>query len=334
MLEKATENVYVLKPDISKYRWVTSNIVIVINDADVLVVDSGLLPEAAEEAIKEIRKLTDKPVRYLINTHWHGDHWQGNGAFAKAFPELDIIATDHGYKGIARNGMVWANKLYPKHFQNYVTSYEKSVKEKQIDGKLLNDLELKELKEGLAEMKNDLNGIKRLIPKFPTMTYSESLTIRSGEREIQLLYLGVGNTSGDAIIYLPKEKILIAGDLVVHPSPFESGMFSPEWLETSKKLEALDFNLLIPGHGDILKGHAYLQFLNALYEEVILQVDEAYKNGISKGDEIKDVVTHKTVTDKLSKKIDFREFVKALEPDFVPAAVRNSYLRIIQGKQL
>ncbi len=82
-VEKIVEDVYLLKPKINRYRWVTANIVVIVNADDILVVDSGLLPAAAAEAIKEIKKISSKPVRYLLNTHWHGDHWQGNEAFAR-----------------------------------------------------------------------------------------------------------------------------------------------------------------------------------------------------------------------------------------------------------
>jgi glyoxylase-like metal-dependent hydrolase (beta-lactamase superfamily II) len=160
------------------------------------------------------------------------------------------------------------------------------------------------------------------------------MVITKGEREIQLLYPGIGNTSGDAVVYLPKEKILIPGDLVVHPSPYESGMFSPEWLETSQKLAALDFNILIPGHGEVQRGKSYLNFLNAYFAEIIRQVRNAYiNNGISGVDDLKKVVTHKTVTDELAKVNEFKPFLEKVDASFVPAAIQTSFRRIIQGKK-
>src|SRR5688572_10888691 len=109
-VEKVVEGIYVLKPVINDLRWVTSNIVVIINDADIFVVDSGLLPSAGEEAVKEIKKLSAKPVKYLLNTHWHGDHWQGNEAFVKNYPEVEIISSSEAFTGINRNGMVWVRQ--------------------------------------------------------------------------------------------------------------------------------------------------------------------------------------------------------------------------------
>jgi len=332
-VEKIVNEVYVLKPVINKYRWVTANIVVIVNEKDVLVVDSGLLPAAADEAIKEIRKLTDKPVAYLVNTHWHGDHWQGNESFIKEYPDVRIIATEQGLKGMSRNGIVWANQLYRKYFQNYIDTYEKSLKEKKVDGISLNSDELKELSEGIADMKHDLESIKNIKPALPAITFSDKLVIKSGSHEIQLLYMGIGNTSGDAIVYLPAEKVLIPGDLVVHPSPYESGMFSPEWLETSVKLDEIDFNYLVPGHGDVQFNHAYLRFLNALFREIIKQIGVAYESGNTRMDDISKIVTHESVTHELAKDTSLVKFTGMLDAGFVPACVQTSFKRVIQGKQ-
>lgn len=333
-VQKVANDVFVLKPVISDYRWVTSNIVLIVNENDLLVVDSGLLPDAGSEAIKEIKKISSKPVRYLVNTHWHGDHWQGNEAFEKTFPRIQIIATEQGKKGMEENGLVWARKLYIKHFENYIGGYDKAIAEKSLDGKSLSDAEVSNLKIATTQFKQDLEGMKHLNPVLPNVTFSERVVITSGKREIDFLYLGVGNTSGDAVLYLPNEKIVIAGDLVVHPSPYESGMFSPEWLETSQKLAALDFQILIPGHGEVQNGKDYLNFLNSLFAEIIKQVKNAYlSNGISGADDLKKAVTHKSVTDELSKVNSNKPFIGKLESGFIPQAIQTSFKRIIQGKK-
>jgi glyoxylase-like metal-dependent hydrolase (beta-lactamase superfamily II) len=333
-VEKVQDDIYVLKPVINDYRWVTSNIILIVNERDALVVDSGLLPAAATEAIKEIKKITTKPVKYLVNTHWHGDHWQGNDAFEKAYPGVEIIATEQGLKGMQANGMVWAKQLYLKYFQNfYLSKYEKALTEKSLDGKTLSDAELVTLKEGTEQLRQDIESMKQLKPVLPNTSYSDKMILHRGTREIQLLYLGIGNTSGDAVVYLPNEKLVVPGDLVVYPSPYESGMFSPEWLETSQALAALDYNTLIPGHGDVQRDHLYLNFLNALYSEIIAQVSNAYLKGTTGVDDFKKMVTHETVTSELNKKPEYEKFTKNLDSAFVPAAIQTSFRRIMQGKK-
>ncbi|HEU5289094.1 MAG TPA: MBL fold metallo-hydrolase [Cyclobacteriaceae bacterium] len=333
-VEKVVDDVYVLKPAINDLRWVTTSIVVIINDADIFVVDSGLLPSAGEEAIKEIKKLSTKPVKYLLNTHWHGDHWQGNEAFVRNYPAVQIISSREAYKGINRNGMVWVRQFYIKHFSNYIVSYESAVKNgKSEDGKSLSADTLKFISEGLQGMKNDLEELKKLKPVVPTMTFSDQLVITSGKREFQLHYFGWGNTTGDAVLYLPNEKILIPGDLVVYPSPYESGAFSREWFETSKKLSQFDFKHLIPGHGIVQHDRLYLDYLNALFSETIKQLNEAYIQGKNTLDEFQSTVTHASVISELGKNHpDFLPYVKNLDPAFVPAAVRSAFQKAKEGK--
>ncbi len=332
-VEKVAPDIYVLKPKINDYRWVTANITVVVNAEDVLVVDSGLLPAAAREAITEIRKITTKPVRYLVNTHWHGDHWQGNETFAATYPGLEIISAEEGLKGIMRNGMAWVNQFYLKYFQQMVDNYEKGVKEGSLTGGTkLTEVQMNELKEGLAQVRSDIESMKGVKPTLPTLTFSEKMILRRGGREIQFHYLGIGNTIGDAVLYLPKEKILIPGDLVVYPSPYESGAFSREWMVTSRKLRDFPFEILIPGHGDVQHDGNYLDYLNALFAEIFRQMNAAYLAGKTSMDDAKATVTHQSVVTELSKDPRFASYAKSLDPGFVPAAVQRAYERVKEGK--
>ena len=94
-IEKVTlaEGVYLFRAPSALDLWTSSNSVVVVNDSDVVVFDSNARPSTSRLVIAEIRKITTKPVRVLINSHWHMDHWMGNAAYADAFPGLEIIAT-------------------------------------------------------------------------------------------------------------------------------------------------------------------------------------------------------------------------------------------------
>lgn len=334
-VEKVMNDVYVLKPEISEYRWVTSNIVVIINQFDAIVVDTGLLPEAGKEAIKEIKKITSKPVKYILNTHWHGDHWQGNEAFLEAYPEAQIIASEEGAEGIKRDGMVWANIFYARYFERMISNYEERLQMgEKSDGTKLSEEEQKKIREAIVQVKADLASIKKLKPKTPTLTFSKTMSMKFGDREIQFHYLGEGNTKGDAVMYLPKEKLLITGDLVVFPSPYESGTFSLEWLETSKRLAAFEYATLIPGHGEVQHDTTYLNFLNALFEEIITEVNQAYLTGIYSLEDFQKLVNHETVTKALGQNPKFTEHIKRLSPGFVPACVERVHRKAHDGRLL
>lgn len=323
--EKITDNIYVLKPNINNYRWVTANIVVIINNDDVFVVDSGLLPSAGEEAIKEIKKLTNKPVRYLLNTHWHGDHWQGNEAFAKAYPGLQIIASEKNKQAIERNGMLWVKIFYNRYLGMMLKEDEASLRNQDSVQTMTSEQKI-ELEEGLKQVKLDSAEMLTLKPVFPNTTFSDKMVISSGDRDIELYYLGIGNTIGDAIVYLPKEKILITGDLVVYPSPFESGAFSKDWINTSLKLQkSFRYDILIPGHGAVQHDTTYLEYLNALFKEIAKQMNDAFSSGNVDANTVVTIVTYKTVTDELNRDLRFVKYTKMLDPGFIGAAIKSSF---------
>jgi len=82
---------------------VNGNSIVVVNEHDVLVFDTNVLPSSARAVLAEIRKITDKPVRYVVNSHWHPDHWDGNEVYAKEFPDLEIIASSETRRLSARS---------------------------------------------------------------------------------------------------------------------------------------------------------------------------------------------------------------------------------------
>src|SRR3954464_11623987 len=96
------------------------NSVAIVNDADVLVFDTTTRPSTAEEIIAEIRKITGKPVRFVVNSHWHPDHWSGNQAYAAAFPGLEIIATEK-----ERDLMLNLSAFYPSYIPKGLAAQEK-----------------------------------------------------------------------------------------------------------------------------------------------------------------------------------------------------------------
>jgi cyclase len=249
--------------------FLQGNTVVIIGDTGVLVVDSCYLPSSAREDIAQIRQWTNKPVRYLLNTHWHNDHTQGNAIYAAAFPAITIIAQTETTKLIAlRVGSYIAE--YPHRMETFQKELDTG---KYPSGTPLTESEKEDLKNAIAGGKEASEAVsaefRDLKVKVPDITFDRELDINLGNREVQLKFLGRGNTVGDAIAYLPKEKILIAGDLVDSPIPFLSGGFPIEQIATLKRMAQLDFETLVPGHGSVLKGKAFLQQESELIEAVV-----------------------------------------------------------------
>jgi glyoxylase-like metal-dependent hydrolase (beta-lactamase superfamily II) len=107
----------------------------------------------------------------------------------------------------------------------------------------------------------------------PTLIFNDKLDIDLGNREVQVKHLGRGNTPGDTIVYLPKEKILVAGDLLVYPIPYTYDGYPAEWVQTLQNLAHLDADVIVPGHGPVLHDKVYLTLVTGLLASAVNQLN-------------------------------------------------------------
>ena len=284
--------VYVIRHEDAPDTFPQGNTTVVVGERDALVVDSCYLPSSAKKDIAQIQKWTNKPVRYLVNTHWHYDHTMGNGVYKDAFASLTIVAHRETRKQIEGYNPQWFAK-----FPERATTFEQRIASgKDADGRALTAGEIAEFKTALAGVEpvwaefRDLGARRDMAP---TLAFDREIDLDLGGREIRLLHLGRGNTAGDAVIYLPREKILVAGDLLDHPVPYLGGGYPVELIATLEKMAALDFDTLVPGHGKVLRGKAYLEqvieFLRVVTREVDREIHRA-GSGPRKLDEVKKAV--------------------------------------------
>jgi cyclase len=191
------------------------NTTVIVGDREVFMMGSCYLPSSAREDIAQIRSLTGKPVHYLLNTHWHNDHVPGNRAYVDAFPGITIVAQAETKKDMdLLIPGVFARA--PKNLGVQFAAYESGH---DAVGRLLTNDEKKEVPSLLIGIKSVQEDLQNLAYQPPTLTFDRELRFDIGNREVQVRYMGRGHTTGDAIVYLPKERILITGDLLVQPVP-------------------------------------------------------------------------------------------------------------------
>jgi cyclase len=268
---KLADGIYTIRHKDAPDTFPQGNTTVIIGDREVLVVDSCYLPSSAREDIAEIRKWTNKPVRYLVNTHWHFDHTMGNGVYWDAFPGLNIVAHVETARQSAGYNPGWFER-FPRRGDRLKQILDAG---KDGNGKVLTDGEKKEYAEAIAGIAPVQEEFKNLTDRSPNLTFDSELRLDLGNREVRIRHLGRGNTAGDAIIFLPREKIVMTGDLVVHPVPYMFGGYPASFGETLKRLDQLNFETMIPGHGAVMrseKARAYVRLLIEFIEAVTQQV--------------------------------------------------------------
>jgi glyoxylase-like metal-dependent hydrolase (beta-lactamase superfamily II) len=225
---------------------VGSNSAVIVNQDDVLIVDSHISPESGRAMLRELKAITDKPVRFLINTHFHYDHVNGNQAFP---PAVDIIGhefTRRKLTGDILDRGMFADlvKGLPKQLDDLRA---RAAAEQDTAARARLDQQVRVQSAFAASLEN-----LRVTP--PNVTVSDHMTLFRGDREIRLLFVGHGHTAGDLVVYLPKERLLCSGDLLVNGVANLIDGFVNEWPDALEKLKPLDFVDVIPGHGEPFKG--------------------------------------------------------------------------------
>ena len=225
---------------------VGSNAAVIINDDDVLLVDSHISPAAAVALMDELQSITTKPVRYVVNTHFHFDHAHGNQVYPS---EVEVIGHEFTYEMLANGESVG------RTYQGF--------------------------QEAMASQPGYVEGQQGLVPTPPNTTLSERMTLFRGDREIRLLFFGRGHTGGDVVVHLPNEGVLITGDLMLPGLPFMGDGFPVDWVETLEELKALDFDVIVPGHGAPFSDREKIGHLQSYLRDLWRRAGEARSSGLS-----------------------------------------------------
>jgi cyclase len=257
---------------------VNSNAAVILTNDGVVVVDSHSKPSAAQALYREISSITKQPVRKVINTHFHWDHWQGNEVYAKANPGLEIIASQRTQENMTRPDAGLGGVPY---IEKQLAALPKEIAQLKADIAQAASAEQKQrLESNLQQAQDYLEELKTMKPAPPNRGVARTMSFNQGGREIQLLLLGRGHTDGDVFIHLPKEKIVATGDALIDWMPFMNDGFPEEWVQTLDALERYDFDRIIPGHGDVLP-KSQLAFFRGYLNDLIAAVKKAAGEGAS-----------------------------------------------------
>ena len=261
---------------------VESNSVFIVGDDGVIVVDAQSNLAATRETLAALRKLTDKPVRYVVNTHWHDDHVVGNQVYAEAFPGVQFVAHAATRSYLPGKGAEARRKWHEGGLAGFTQQLRDTLQSgKNSKGEPLTQEQRESLASDIALGEGYMTVPVDFRPVLPTVTLEEKLTLYQGDRAVEILYLGRGHTSGDVVVNLPREHIVAAGDLVVWPVPLVGSDQSHvgDWGATLERLIALNPSVIVPGHGPVMRDDSYARQVARLMDSIKEQTAAAVARG-------------------------------------------------------
>jgi glyoxylase-like metal-dependent hydrolase (beta-lactamase superfamily II) len=274
------------------------NSVVVLNKEDVLVFDTDTRPSSARIILAEIRKMTGKPVRYVVNSHWHPDHWSGNEVYADAFPGLEIIATEQTLKFMQSSAALW-----PARFDAELTKQRAALDReigsgKQDDGTALTPEQRRRDEEDVRDYGSFVDEARSLRRVYPTLLYTDTLTLDHGGREFRFMSV-TGDAEGTTVLYMPGEKVLITGDVVSYPIPYVTPP-PGRHARALRSLAQIDADVIIPGHGPAFRDKAFLDLEADLLETVTRGVHEALQKGMLTLADVQKAVTAEELRERFT----------------------------------
>lgn len=256
----------------STARVFNSNALVIVNEDDVVLVDSHVTPSKARDLIKSIKAITPNPISALINSHHHWDHAHGN----QEFSDIPIIGHDFTYMKLATAPL--EEPTYLSGIKGNAATLERLADE--IESEV--DAEKKAEKAAYLEMfEEHVKDFDDIRPVPPTVTMNERMTLHRGEREIQIIFLGRAHTGGDVVVYFPDDKLVFTGDMAFGGPSFLGDGYVDEWPQTLENLKRLDFDVFVPGHGPPVTDLNRLDLVQAFYRDLWAKTQAMHAAGKS-----------------------------------------------------
>jgi glyoxylase-like metal-dependent hydrolase (beta-lactamase superfamily II) len=274
-IKPVTDDVYAA---IAKPTFRTNcNAAIFILSHEVVVVDAESKPSAAREVIAQIKRLTNKPVKHLVITHLHGDHFQGAEAYVKAWPGLQIISSQSTRDGIESRGVT--------RMQRELVTVPIAIEKLNADmAKTTDENEKAKLQQQVSEANAYLTELKQMTVALPNVTFERHLTIYDDKDRLEVLFVAKGHSDGDVFVYDPKRKVIATGDSLTGWVPTTGDASIYDWIHQLKTIEDLDFKYVIGGHGDVLLGKDRFVLWRTYFTDLLTETAGAAAQGANLDD--------------------------------------------------
>ena len=272
-LKKAAEGVYFAHA--RPQTVINCNAAVFVRSKDVVVVDAHSKPSAASSLIAQIRReVTDKPVRYVINTHFHWDHTQGNHAYRETGEKVDFIATAATKQLMTEFGMVRMKASLDAVPKQIDAMQERAGRSSSAAEKAFCAEQVRQLRAYEADLKD-------YALELPTMTFDKSYVMNDPALDLHLDFHGHAHTAGDVFVFCPQRRALATGDASHGWLPFIADGFPKKWPGTLDEVSRAEFKYVLGGHGPLQSDRTVMVNQRNYIEELTGKVEEGKNTGLT-----------------------------------------------------
>jgi glyoxylase-like metal-dependent hydrolase (beta-lactamase superfamily II) len=269
------DGIYAVEPN-----FAGANGAVILNETGNIVVDTHGTPVTARALIKAVSDISDAPIRYVVNTHWHVDHHSGNEAYKAAFgSDVIFIAQDQTRKDIPTLGAEQFTQVAPFRSMPVQSAEAALAENRDSHEQSLSAEQISEIK-AFRDEQAIFAAKQEYVYTLPNLTFSESITLHGDPYTVEVFYLYPGHTKSDSIVYIRDPEILIIGDLLTQPILWSWSSYPSSYVRTLSELEQLPVQKIVIGHGGpVLDGKSYLTQARQFLEAVVAHSERSFTSG-------------------------------------------------------
>ena len=241
-------HVHLLRQSADFHVEVIGNVTVVEQTDGLVLIDAGGSPGAGRRIVELLHGISSKPVTAIVITHWHGDHHFGLSEVLKEWPNAIVIATASAQANMNKRGLPARpdeafDAAQKANFDHLAEGFRKQSQSAQ------NDVDRERFAAEAREEELYSQDFRGASIRYANVTFANQISLLDDEAPVQVMFLGESHTDGDAVVWLPMQKVLVAGDAVVSPIPYWRTAYPVEWIAVLEKLKSLGYATLIPRHG-------------------------------------------------------------------------------------